>query len=388
MAIVLLEETADKNSWCAYLLGKLYLFGNDVVEKDKEKAVKLLTRSAGDGNEYAEALMQHAEDYERYVMTSTIMSLKAYTDKYAASLAGFDKYLYTSLVENISTLNISKQEAAISDEMFKRLEGLELVDLYDAYQSLDNEWTSIAVDLEILQTEGFDAVRIVDPNMVIKKKNGKEVEVQEGWLGHIIPFDLIQRVYFTDELEQITSQETRLAEITSEYEELLDSLSEEDNEADFVNDDKTAFVAAEVKKVIKAKDAEPEVLAVLKKYDVLSTEEKSLKKKIKTAQQELHLKTKAAIESLTDEQAKELLRMKWVEPIMASLTSIPNRIVAELTAKLVALSKKYEITFSEIEDDIEKTSDELCSMIDDLTGSNFDMQGLNELKALLGGCAE
>ena len=314
--------------------------------------------------------------------------IKTYIDKYKTSLTGFDEHLYASLVENISTLNISKQEAALSDELFRRLSGIELVDLYDAYQSLDNEWNSIAVDLEILQTEGFDAVRIVDPNMVMKKKNGNDVEVQEGWLGHVIPFELVQSVYFKGELELISGKETRLAEIGSEHEELLDSLSEEDKEAEFVNEDKTSFVAAEVKKVIKAKDAEPEVLAVLKKYEALAAEEKDLKKEIKSAQQELHLKTKSAIEALTDEQAKELLRMKWVEPIMASLTAIPDRIVADLTSKLVALSKKYEITFSEIEDEIEKASDALCVMIDDLTGSDFDMQGLNELKALLGGCAE
>lgn len=77
-AIHLLEETANDNNWCSYLLGKLYLFGNDDVEKDKEKAIDWLTKSADDGNAYAEALLQHAEDYERSVMTSTVMSLFAH----------------------------------------------------------------------------------------------------------------------------------------------------------------------------------------------------------------------------------------------------------------------------------------------------------------------
>ncbi|MBR1752489.1 MAG: SEL1-like repeat protein, partial [Ruminococcus sp.] len=77
-AIELLEDTADKNNWCAYLLGKLYLFGNDEVEKDKEKAIEWLTKSAEDGNTYAEALLQHAEDYEHSMMTNTVMSLFAH----------------------------------------------------------------------------------------------------------------------------------------------------------------------------------------------------------------------------------------------------------------------------------------------------------------------
>ena len=77
-AVSLLEETAEKNNWCAYLLGKLYLFGNDDIENDKEKAVEWLTKSADDGNAYAEALLQHAEDYEHSIMTSTVMSLFAH----------------------------------------------------------------------------------------------------------------------------------------------------------------------------------------------------------------------------------------------------------------------------------------------------------------------
>ena len=77
-AIGLLEDTANENSWCAYLLGKLYLFGNNDVEKDKQKAIEWLTKSADNGNAYAEALLQHSEDYERSVMTSTVMSLFAH----------------------------------------------------------------------------------------------------------------------------------------------------------------------------------------------------------------------------------------------------------------------------------------------------------------------
>ncbi len=64
-----------------------------------------------------------------------------------------------------------------------------LIDPYDAYQKLDDAWAAISIDLEVLGSEGFDAVRAVDPNMVIKKKGGKDVEVQDGWIGRVLPFD-------------------------------------------------------------------------------------------------------------------------------------------------------------------------------------------------------
>ena len=53
------------------------------------------------------------------------------------------------------------------------------VEKYDAYQILDNHWQSISADLEMIQTEGFETVRKVDPRMVMKKVKGEEKEVQD-----------------------------------------------------------------------------------------------------------------------------------------------------------------------------------------------------------------
>ena len=143
--------------------------------------------------------------------------------------------------------------------------------------------------------------------MVLKKKDGKDQEVQDGWIGHILPFTLVQEKLLPDGLKKLRSYENRLAEIVSQYDVLLDELPEEEKEKAFVNDDKTAFIAAEVKKAIKAKEAEADVLAVLNRYDELSAEEKALKKQIKDESTALHLKTKSTIEGLSREQVLSLL---------------------------------------------------------------------------------
>lgn len=39
--------------WASYQLGRLYFFGADGLEKDKEKAMQYLNLSAEQGNEYA-----------------------------------------------------------------------------------------------------------------------------------------------------------------------------------------------------------------------------------------------------------------------------------------------------------------------------------------------
>lgn len=170
----------------------------------------------------------------------------SFENKYRDVFSGFDEYLYDELIEKMTALNISKAEAALSANIFERLKDIPLVDKYEAYQLLDDDWTKIAVDLEIIQTEGFEATKRVDPNMVIKKKDGKEQEVQEGWVGRIIPFDLIQDTLLSDDKAALKAKENRLSEIASEYEELFDSLTEEEKEGDYASDD--GFVNAEIKK--------------------------------------------------------------------------------------------------------------------------------------------
>lgn len=46
---------------------------------------------------------------------------------------------------------------------------------------------------------------------------------------------------------------------------------------------------------------------------------------------------------------------------------------------------KYATTFADVDAEIKETEQQLSAMIDQLTGSEFDMQGLKELQALLGG---
>ena len=81
-----------------------------------------------------------------------------------------------------------------------------------------------------VQTEGFGATKQVDPNMVIKKKNGNDVEVQEGWLGRIIPFELVQETLLHEEATALKEKEERLTQVTAEQQEILDSLTEEEKE--------------------------------------------------------------------------------------------------------------------------------------------------------------
>lgn len=113
-----------------------------------------------------------------------------------------------------------------------------MIDQYKAFQILSENWETITADLEMIQGEGFDAIFQVDPNMVVKKKKEDEdevTEVQEGWKGHILPFELVQEEFHHGELFAIQSGEERLVEISNMYTEILESLEEDELEQTITN---------------------------------------------------------------------------------------------------------------------------------------------------------
>ena len=311
--------------------------------------------------------------------------VKLFLNDFNSRFLGLNTYLKKEIIENMETLRIAREEAILSKEIFDRMNGLKLLDKYEAYQLLDDTWNEISVDLEIIQTEGKAAITTVDPNMVLKKKNGKEQEVQEGYVGRIIPFDLVQRIVLKEDAAAIKEKELRLENIIQEYDERLDELSEEDREKTFVNDANDAFVIKEVKKAIKDGDVEGETIEILKKVKDLNEEEKDLKKQIKEDKKHLEELTKNTIENMSEEQYIIMLEEKWIKTLIDKLYELPQSKINYFIDKINALVKKYETTYLDIEKDIKETEMGMINLIDQLEGNEVDMLGMNELEALLGG---
>ena len=74
-AVDCFEKSADKNMWSSYQLGKIYLFGAAGLTKDKEQAIEWFTKSANDGNEYAQAMLDNISKFENDLLANTIFSL-------------------------------------------------------------------------------------------------------------------------------------------------------------------------------------------------------------------------------------------------------------------------------------------------------------------------
>lgn len=371
--------------------------------------------------------------------------VKAYEQLFAEIFKDYEQYLSIQLIDNLFAVNTAKEVDILSEDLFNRLENIPLLDRYAAYQALSECWEQISTDVEIIQTEGKDVLTKVEPNMVVVKNGDETDEVQKGMRGRIMPFEIVQSIYLPKELQQLEDLENKLATMNSDLATIVEEATEDD--LAFMNEDGDKIdnkkLTIEYKSVLETVSS-PEILT-LQEYmtlrskkekesfisdhpeiqwgDMTSTkdgtysktevakyishlqsksdfqedsyeghvvrvfrllsESKQVKSEIKNAREDLEFKTIATIEALTEEQIKNLLRHKWVFPIVNSVKEEHSKVIRTLIDKVKKLVEKYAVTLNDLESDIQKTEATLSTMLSQLRGSDNDMLAISTLNSLL-----
>lgn len=377
-------------------------------------------------------------------------SIEGFKEKHTEAFNGFSEYLTDTLINQAETVHPLRTKEEVVQKLFDRYDNIPLIDRYQAYQVLDSIWEVITNDIEVIQRDSLEvAARAVDPNMVIKKKSGQDVEVQDGNKGRIFPFELIQDTLLEEEKEALMDLENRQLEIQEELTSLIDNLSEEEGEYDVLNANNDKFLATNTRKALEEefeeidmpeletlsefsdltgknerlefmeehpeikwqemalkKDGTPSAKGLRDYESVLQAsyefeedtfgytlsnavrlmdEEKEVKKEIKEKTEQLNDLTEDTIENLTDEQVEFLLYEKWVQPFKADVRGLVDTLFKDLETKVIELNDKYDTTMKDIQEDIQESNEELVKMMNQLTGSAADMEGIRAFQALLGG---
>lgn len=329
------------------------------------------------------------DDLHSYIMNH--QDIINYKNDYKEKFKNFDEYLKEELINNIDNVDITEEESKLSNSLFNRLENVSLVDKYSAYQILDDIWNIISGDLELIKSEGIEACNKIDPIMETKKKNGKETEVQTGIKGHIIPLDFVIDYKLKDLKNDIISKENRLRKIESRVNEIFDSLDEDEKLEieSTLTEENDAFIPKEIEKkakeYLKSSLSEGTIEKKVIEANNLFEEQKKLTKDIKNLNNNIEIEAQKEIENLNYEDICILLNKKWIDPIINGLDKMINNIVIEFAKSIEKLSTKYEQTLKDIDNEISKTEKKLTSMMDELTGSEYDMKGLEDFKSLICG---
>lgn len=334
----------------------------DLFEPEKEKPYSAL--KAKD--------VKHAIEYNTDV--------ENFNTQFAEAFNGFADMLHQKLIDNVMTVRELQAQDEIASDIFRRLGSIPLVDRYAVYQALADNWQAIISDIETIQEEGFDAVRVVETAYKLVKKGDEDVEVPDGLKGRIIPFSLVQQTKFQTELNAIAALQSRIEAIGSELDEVRDSLSEEELEAYCDSEKDNAFDKKKITADAKPKaDIEAETKAKLKKIVALWNEQTQTNKQIKADKQALEDKTIKAIENLQDDEAAVLLHHKWINPICDGIDATLRSVLSALESEALALSEKYATSYKQINDDMAVANAQLAELVEQLTGDEFAIRGLKEL---------
>ena len=257
--------------------------------------------------------------------------------RFYAAFEDFKRMLHIRLIKNIEQVKEVEENDSISADIFRRTEGLPLVDKYAAFQILADNWSGIMGDVEIIQTEGIGACNVVEPKMkMVKDKNGVEQEVPDGMKGRIIPFDLVQKTLFQNKKE-ITADSKPKADVEDE-------------------------IKVQLKQIVKLWD-----------------EQSAKNKQIKADKQALDKKTIETIKSLDMRGINQFLELKWIVPITSAIEALPDAVIQKLADAITLLSEKYAVTYNDVEHNIEESEQNLANLIGQLTGDEFAISGLSNL---------
>ncbi len=318
------------------------------------------------------------EDVKTAIEQNT--DVKRFTMQFAEAFRGFADRLHHVLIDNVKNVHELQAQDEIATDIFLRLAAIPLVDNYAAYQALADQWQAIISDIETIQDEGMEAVRTVETAYKLVKKNDEDIEVPDGLKGRIIPFELVQRVKFQAELDAMAALQARVEAIGGELEEVRDGFSEEemetycDSEKDNAPDKKKITADAKPKA-----DVEPDTKAKLKQMVALWDEQTKLNKTIKADKLALEEKTIHAIEQLTDEEIADFLHSKWIVPVCEGINGALTAVLSSLETEALALSRKYAVSYQQINDDIAAANAELSQLVSQLTGDEFAIKGLEAL---------
>ncbi|MBS4193221.1 type I restriction-modification system subunit M [Bacillus sp. FJAT-49705] len=272
---------------------------------------------------------------------------KAYIDKYWGILRNVDS---------------SSSFTQLMDEMLVEIKTIladfNYIDVYDGYQIVAEIWkNALTHDTEIIALSDFyTAGRTREPNMVTKGTGDKKREEQDGWVGSIVPNELIAKLLYSDELEEIESKNIRIQEIENELSDLVESAKVEDSDeanalGEMLNEAGEAFenksVKAELKKVSKGTVE----YNLLKKVEKLFADKSALSKAVKADEKALKEAVQERILTLTNEEIDNLMYEKWFGSTVDAMVYLIELPLKTELSTLQMLHNRYADTLSAIDEE-------------------------------------
>lgn len=256
----------------------------------------------------------------------------------AADLTGFDRGAHPkALIE------------ALAEALLARFKTVPLLDGYDVYQHLMDDWAeTMQDDAYAIAADGWVAkpARVVETD-----KKGKAKD--RGWVCDLIPKPFLIARYFAAEQAALDAQQAELEAASASIAELEEEHGGE--EAAFSGFEK--ITAAAVKERIReiGKDADgAEELVILRRWLKLTEQETALKRAVKEQDAALDKRAYDYYPQLTETEIKTLVvDDKWMAHLAAAVQGELDRVSQTLTGRVRQLAERYATPLPQLTDEVE-----------------------------------
>jgi len=338
----------------------------NVVPDILESALELIRPGYYELKKPIETLRQEVFAHPQFIAKSQELEQKitAYLDKYWPRL---------------NSVNAHAEVAELMEQMLLEIKDLlsqfKFIDVYDGYQIIAETWqASISHDLELISRLGFyEAARQLEPNMVTKGSGSSKRQEQAGWVGSMIPNELIETSFYQEESAKIQQQQQRIAEIEAELSELVEAAKVEDSEENnalFAALKKNAddepgdsFETRAVKAELKAAEKGTEAYRLLELVDNLIKEKSQVARDISQAEKNLDKIVEARIPELTELEIDGLMQEKWFGKTVEKMVNLLQEPLNKDINTLALLNDRYKDNIEDIDAQITVLEREIAVMM-------------------------
>ena len=304
-------------------------------------------------------------------VTSVSAEMKAEIKKYIAK--------YWDILINVTNPSAIK---SIMEEMLLEIKDIlfkyEYLDGYDGFQVIAEIWkNSLTRDIELIsKSEFYTIAKMREPNMVTRGSGNNKREEQDGWVGSLIPNDLIREELYKNESLEIEELKQELMDIETELGELVEEAKIEDSEENEVlfeslsrnseDEPGNSFVAKSIKDELKAHDSKSKEYKLVKKADTLMTNRGRINRVIRDKESELKQLVQDRILVLTNEEIDSLVYKKWFGSLIGKMTDLVERPLKEELEKLKLLNERYKCTLNDLDKEYQELESSFEALMNEL----------------------
>ncbi|MHA0290930.1 type I restriction-modification system subunit M [Mesomycoplasma ovipneumoniae] len=387
------EEEHDLFSLVFGSISKKELKGFDSFFLNFPKIKEKMFKENQENSDYYDLLSQ---DYINIIYNDS--DFQNYLESFETKVVEFIDFFKSKVsdINSIKNINLIQLEKGITEYIFSSLK-FPLIDTYDIYQIIIDNFENVKEDLELLRENfsDFDSLDIKEflndqiesvDRVNQKEKNSRRIK---SWKSKLFSNDLIEQKFFPNEFAQLNEIQDQIDQFESEIKELYKIISDEDKTDEIYNDDKNTWIQSGIKKLAKtfkdSKDSrendsfESLIIKINEKYSDIE----KVKNDLTNLKNDLTNNSYNQYLNLNEKDFYDLLISKWWEKFIQNFKEKSEEFVDEQISGISEILNKYKHTFVDIQKKVSDLETKMSTFLDELEGNPADMEAIKKLSNIL-----